>query len=326
MTKLTRRTFALGAAAAPLIARSAYAQNLPTGTIRIVVPYPPAGSTDAMMRMIQPSLQQRLGATIIIENKPGASGSIGTAQVAKAPPDGASWVIVFDNHAANPFVLPSVPFNTEKDLDPVLLIGTAPYMVTTNPNKPYRNLADVIAAAKAQPDKVSYGSVGAGSIGHLAMTLLSNRAGIKLVHVPYRGGGPAMNDTIAGHVEMLIGSTALQIPQVVGGKVRPIFHTGNKRLTSQPDVSTVMESGFPGFEAYAWWGVFAPAGTPKPMIDKFGAEMAACLREERVSKQLIETQQVDLRLAGPEELRKFLSEQIATWGKVVRENNIKGDG
>jgi tripartite-type tricarboxylate transporter receptor subunit TctC len=325
MTQLTRRTFALAAVATPFVTRSTHAQNLPTGTIRIVVPYPPAGSTDAMMRMIQPALQQRLGATIIIENKPGASGSIGTAQVAKSAPDGTSWVIVFDNHAANPFVLPSVPFNTEKDLDPVLLIGTAPYMVTTNPSKPYKNLADVIAAAKAQPDKVSYGSVGAGSIGHLAMTLLSNRAGIKLVHVPYRGGGPAMNDNIAGHVEMLIGSTALQIPQVVGGKVRPLFHTGNKRLASQPDVATVMESGFPGFEAYAWWGVFAPAGTPKPMIDKFGAEMAACLREERVSKQLIETQQVDLRLAGPEELRKFLSEQIAIWGKVVRDNNIKGE-
>jgi tripartite-type tricarboxylate transporter receptor subunit TctC len=326
MSKLTRRTFALGALAAPLVIRAADAQNLPTGTIRIVVPYPPAGSTDAMMRMIHPTLQQRLGATIIIENKPGASGSIGTAQVAKAAPDGTSWVVVFDNHAANPFVLPSVPFDTEKDLDPVLLIGTAPYMVTTNPQKPFQTLADVIAAAKAQPDKVSYGSVGAGSIGHLAMTLLSNRAGIKLVHVPYRGGGPAMNDAIAGHVDMLIGSTALQIPQVVGGKIRPIFHTGNKRLASQPNVPTVMESGFPGFEAYAWWGVFAPTGTPKPMIDKFGAEMAACLREERVSKQLIETQQVDLRLAGPADLRKFLSEQIATWGKVVRDNNIKGEG
>jgi len=323
MTKFTRRTFVLGAAAAPFVAKG-HAQSLPTGTIRIVVPYPPAGSTDAMMRMIQPALQQRLGATIIIENKPGASGTIGTALVAKAPPDGTTWAVVFDNHAANPFVQHSMPFDTEKDLDPVLLIGTAPYMVTTKPDKPYKNLADVVAAAKAQPDKINYGSVGAGSIGHLAMALLSNRAGIKLVHVPYRGGGPLMNDAVAGHVDMAIGSTALQIPQINGGKVRALFHTGKSRLAAKPDVPTVNEM-FPGFEAYAWWGVFAPAKTPKSMIDKFGAEMAACLREERVAKQLIETQQVDLRLAGPPELGKFLSEQIRTWGKVVRDNNIKGE-
>jgi tripartite-type tricarboxylate transporter receptor subunit TctC len=318
----TRRSLLLGAAAAPFVAASARSQTLPS-QIRIIVPYPPAGSTDAMMRMIQPALQQRLGATIIIENRAGASGSIGTGVAAKSPPDGATWVTVFDNHAANPFVLPSMPFDTEKDLVPVLLIGTAPYMVTTAPNKPYKSLADVIAAAKAKPDSVSYGSVGAGSIGHLAMVLLSNRAGIKLVHVPYRGGGPAMNDVIAGHVEMLIGSTALQIPQVEGGKIRALFHTGNGRLKSQPNVPAASET-FPGFEAYAWWGVFAPAGTPKAMIEKFGGEMAACLREERVAKQLIETQQVDLKLGGPDVLGKFLAEQMQVWGKVARENNIKG--
>ena len=324
MVAVTRRRLVLGAVAAPFVTTAA-AQNLPTGTIRLVVPYPPAGSTDAMMRMIQPALQERLGATVIIENKPGASGSIGTGMVANAPPDGSTWAVVFDNHAANPFVLPSMPFDTEKDLAPVLLIGTAPYMVTTNPDKPYKSLADVVAAAKAQPDKINYGSVGAGSIGHLAMTLLANRAGIKLVHVPFRGGGPAVNDAVAGHIEMLIGSTALQIPQVQSGKLRALFHTGKTRLASQPNVPTVIDGGFPGFEAYAWWGVFAPDATPKPMIEKFGAAMTACLRDERVSKVLIETQQVDLRLGGPPELARFLSEQIQTWGKVVRENNIKGE-
>jgi tripartite-type tricarboxylate transporter receptor subunit TctC len=245
--------------------------------------------------------------------------------VAKSPPDGSAWLIVFDNHGANPFVLPSLPYDTEKDFEPVLFIGTAPYMITTAPTKPFKTLADVISAAKAKPGGVSYGSVGSGSIGHLAMTLLSNRAGVRLTHVPYRGGGPAMNDAVAGHVDLLIGSTALQIPQVDGGKIRAVVHTGNKRLGSKPDVPTVAESGFPGFEAYAWWGIFAPAGTPKVMIDKFGSEMAACLREERVSKQLIETQQVDLRLGGPEDMRKFLAEQMRTWGKVVRDNNIKGE-
>jgi tripartite-type tricarboxylate transporter receptor subunit TctC len=312
----------LAACAAPFAAR---AQGWPAGNIRIIVPYPPAGSTDAIMRMIQPTLQQRLGATIIIENRPGASGSVGTAAVAKAPPDGSTWLTVFDNHAANPFVLPPLPYDTERDLDPVLFIGTAPYLLSTGPMKPFRTLDDIIAAAKAKPNGISYGSVGSGSIGHLAMVLLTKQAGIGLVHVPYRGGGPAMNDAIAGHVDLVIGSTALQVPHVQAGKVRAVVQTGKSRAASLPDVPTVAESGFPGFEAHAWWGVFAPAGTPKPIVERFGAEMAACLREERVARQLSETQQVTLVLGGPETLRNFLAEQMRIWGAVVRENNIKGD-
>ena len=322
MHKLTRRSVVLAAVAAPFVAR---AQGWPSGNVRIVVPYPPAGSTDAMMRLIQPTLQQRLGATIIIDNRAGASGSVGTAAVAKSPPDGNTWLVVFDNHAANPFVLQNLPYDTEKDFEPVLFIGTAPYLISTGPMKPFKTLADVIQAAKAKPDSVSYASVGSGSIGHLAMTLLAKQAGVGLVHVPYRGGGPAMNDTVAGHVDLLIGSTALSIPQVQGGKIRAVVQTGKARANALPDVPTVIESGFAGFEAYAWWGVFAPAGTPKPIIERFGSAMAACLREERVARQLTETQQVNLVLGGPEEQRKFLGEQMRVWGAVVRENNIKGD-
>jgi tripartite-type tricarboxylate transporter receptor subunit TctC len=321
VVRLTRRSLVL-ASAAPVVAR---AQNWPSGTIRIVVPYPPAGSTDAMMRLVQPTLQQRLGATIIIENRAGASGTVGTAAVAKSAPDGNTWLVVFDNHAANPFVMPSLPYDTEKDLDPVLFIGTAPYLVSTGAMKPFKTLADVIAAAKAAPDAVSYASVGSGSIGHLAMVLLSKQANVKLTHVPYRGGGPAMNDAVAGHVDLLVGSTALSIPQVQAGMIRAVVQTGKARSASLPELPTVSESGFPGFEAYAWWGVFAPPGTPKPMIERFGAEMTACLREERVAKQLTETQQVSLLLGGPEELRKFVAEQMQVWGGVARENNIKGD-
>jgi len=308
--------------AAPLVAR---AQGWPSGTIRIVVPYPPAGSTDAMMRLVQPTLQQRLGATVIIENRAGASGTVGTAAVAKSAPDGNTWLVVFDNHAANPFVMPTLPYDTEKDLDPVLFIGTAPYLLTTAAMKPFKTLADVIAAAKANPEALSYASVGSGSIGHLAMVLLAKQANVKLVHVPYRGGGPAMNDAIAGHVDLLVGSTALSIPQVQAGKIRAIVQTGKARSPSLAEVPTVIESGFADFEAYAWWGVFAAAGTPKPIIERFGADMAACLREERVARQLTETQQVSLMLAGPEDLRKFVAEQMQVWGGVARENNIKGD-
>jgi tripartite-type tricarboxylate transporter receptor subunit TctC len=328
--KLTRRTLVLGAIsgqlAAPFAAQAqAQSQVWPSGPIRIVVAYPPGGSTDAIMRLVQPTLQQRLGATIVIENRSGASGSVGTGAVAKSPPDGNTWLAVFDNHAANPFVLPSLPYDSEKDLDPVLLIGTAPYMITTAKAKPYNTLADVIAAAKKSPGTISYASVGSGSVGHLAMALLSQRAGVKLVHVPYRGGGPAMNDAVAGHVDLLVGSTALSMPQVDAGTIRPIVQTGKTRNPFIDKVPTVSESGFPDFEAYAWWGIFAPAGTPKPIVERFGNEMAACLRDERVAKQLTETQQVSLTLGGPEVERKFVANQMQVWGKVVKDNNIKAD-
>lgn len=326
MPTLTRRSMVMGAIAAPFaIHVQGHAQGWPSGTIKIVIPYPPAGSTDVMARLVQADLQQRLGATIIIENRPGASGSAGTAAVAKSPPDGNTWLIVFDNHAANPFVLPKLPYDTEKDLDPVLLIGTAPYVISTHPQKPFKTLADVIAAAKAKSETVSYASVGSGSIGHLGMLLLSKQAGVRLIHVPYRGGGPAMNDAIAGHVDLLIGSTALSIPQIQTGRIRAVVQTGKSRSPMLGEVPTVSESGFPGFEAYAWWGVFAPAGTPKAIVSRFASELTACLREPRVAKQLTETQQISLALTGTEELRKFVDEQMRVWGAVAREHDIKAD-
>jgi tripartite-type tricarboxylate transporter receptor subunit TctC len=321
----TRRSIVLGALAAPL---TAHAQGNPQGRppiIKLVVPYPPAGSTDVIARLVQNGLQQRLGTSVIIENRAGASGSIGTAAVAKSPPDGSTWLMVFDNHAANPFVLPNLAYDTEKDLDPVLLIGTAPYVLSTGSQKPFKTLADVIAAAKARPAAISYASVGSGSVGHLAMALLSKQAGIALVHVPYRGGGPAMNDALAGHVDLLIGSTALSIPQIQAGGIRAVVQTGGTRAPALAEVPTVRESGFSGFEARAWWGVFAPAGTPKAIVNRFGAEFAACLREPQVSKQLSETQQVSLALAGSEELREFLREQMRMWGAVAREHGIMAD-
>jgi tripartite-type tricarboxylate transporter receptor subunit TctC len=322
---LDRRKLILGAAAAAALARKAAAQSWPSGTIRLVVPFPPGGSVDAIARLIQPGLQQRLNATVIVENKPGASGSLGAAQVARSAPDGNSWLFVFDTHAINPSLLPNLGYDTEKDLDPILLIGTAPNVLATHPSRPYHNLSDVIAAAKAKPGIMSYGTIGAGSLGHLTMVLLGRRAGADLIHVPYRGGGPAIADAIAGHVDLVIGSAALIHPQMRAGTLRPIVQTGARRLPGLADVPTAIESGFEGFESYAWWGVFAPAGTPKPISERFGAELVAQLRDERIAKQLSETQQLTLILGGSEELRRFLAEQMVVWGAVVRDNNIKGE-
>jgi tripartite-type tricarboxylate transporter receptor subunit TctC len=303
-------------------AQSAFAQS--GGNItRIVVPFPPGGTVDPIARMVQPGLQRRLGTTIIIENKPGASGSIGAAQVAKSPPDGSNWVFVFDTHAVNPF-LQNLSFDTEKDLEPVLLIGTAPNVLATHPDRPFKALGDVIAAAKAKPNSVTYGSIGNGSLGHLTMVLLGRRAGVEMVHVPYRGGGPLMNDALAGHVDLAIGSAALVTPQVSGGKLRGLAQTSAIRIPGLSNVPTVIESGFPGFESYAWWGSFTAGRTPRAIVDKFSNALAETLREPAIQSR-IEGLQITLRAEGPDVQRQFLVDQMKLWGPVVKEHSIKGD-
>jgi tripartite-type tricarboxylate transporter receptor subunit TctC len=322
MAILSRRSIVVGTLLAPL---AAHAQTWPSGPIRIIVPFPPGGSVDAVARLAQAGLIQRLGTTIVIENRTGASGSTGSAVVAKSPPDGNTWLIVFDTHAVNPSLLPNFPFDSEKDLEPVTLVATAPYVVARHPARPYVDLGAVIRAAKERPRSISYASVGSGSIGHLAIELLSREAGIELVHVPYRGGAPALNDTIAGHVDLIIASAAQLMPQIIPGSIKPVVQMGETRLTALADVATVGESGYPGAEANAWWAVFAPAGTPKPIVARFRAALVESLREERVAKLLSETQQMTLVLSEPGVLRKFASEQARIWGAVVRANNIKPD-
>jgi tripartite-type tricarboxylate transporter receptor subunit TctC len=322
MSRLTKCLVVLAALLAPA---AAHAQSWPSGPIRIIVPFPPGGSVDAVARLAQAGLAQRLGATVVVENRTGASGSTGSAVVAKAPPDGNTWLIVFDTHAVNPSLLPNLPFDSDKDLEPVSLIATAPYVVARHPSRPYTNLGELIRAAKAKPRSISYASVGSGSIGHLALELLGKEAGVELIHVPYRGGGPALNDVVAGHVDMIIASAAQLMPQIEPGAIRAVAQMGKSRLRALPDVPTIVESGYPDAEANAWWGMYAPAGTPRPIIERFRAALAESLREERVAKQLTETQQMTLVLSGPEELRRFAGEQARIWGTVVRENNIRAD-
>jgi tripartite-type tricarboxylate transporter receptor subunit TctC len=330
--KLTRRSLVLGAAAVPLggpLARAqtptqAQTQSWPSGIIKIIVPFPPGGSVDPIARMAQPGMQKALAASIVIENRSGSSGSLGTELVAKSPPDGNSWVFVFDTHAVNPFLF-ELNFDTVKDLAPVMLIGTAPNVLATHPSRPYKSFADMVAAAKEKPGTITYASIGSGSVGHLTMTLLSERAGCKLVHVPYRGGGPAMNDAIAGHVDLIIGSAALVVPQVAAKTIVPLLQTGKTRAQALPSVPTAIESGFAGFESYAWWGVFAPAGTPQPIIARFAGALREALSDPVISKTLTESLQVSLLLGDAQSEAKFLAEQMALWGPVVKENNIKAD-
>lgn len=320
--RLRRREVILALGASVLLPGAAAAQ---AGPIKLVAPFPPGGSVDAISRLLQPGLQQRLGASVIVENRAGGSGSIGANAVAKAAPDGQTWLMVFDTHAVNPALLPSLPFDTVKDLEPVDLLGTAPMVLACHQSRPFKTLADVIAGAKAAPGKLTYATIGNGSLGHLAMVLLGKRAGVELTHVPYRGGGPAVNDAVGGHVDLIIGSAALLAPQVAGGALRPIVQTAAQRISTMPDVPTVIESGFDGFTADAWWGVFAPAGTPKPIIDKFRAALVETVRDPATAKRLVEQQQVTLALQGGEAFRSFFAEQMRIWGAVVKDNGIKPD-
>ena len=303
----------------------AAAQDWPAKPVKFIVPFPPGGSVDPLARLLGAKLTDSTKQQFIVENKPGASGSIGAAQVAKSPADGYTFLFVFDTHAVNPALIPNLPYDTAKDLAPVMLVGTAPMAIATAAAKPYRTFADVIAAAKAKPDAVSFGSIGNGSLGHLTMTLVQQAAGIKLVHVPYKGGGPMSADAIGGQTELAIGSVAVLAPHVKGGKLRAVAVTGDERSHTMPDVPSLAEQGFKGFSALAWWGIFAPAGTPKPILDKFHAELVKALSLPDVKKTLTETLGMDLAVSTPEQLQKWLLGEMSRWGKVVKDNAIRPD-
>ncbi|MDO9023227.1 tripartite tricarboxylate transporter substrate binding protein [Zwartia sp.] len=325
VTKLIRNVgLALGvmAVVAPSIAT---AQQWPTKPVTFVSPFPPGGSVDPLARLFAAKLTDALGQQFIVENRTGASGSIGTGYVAKAPADGYTFVFVFDTHATNPYLLPKMTFDTVKDLTPVMLVGTAPMAFATAPSKPYKNFADYIKAAKAKPDTLSYGSVGSGSLGHLTMTLLEKSGGFKVVHVPYKGGGPMSIDIMGGQIDGGIGSVAVLGNHIRNGKMRALAVTGDTRSPSLPDVPTMAEQGFPGFSAEAWWAIFAPAGTPKAIIDKLNAEIVKITKEPAVNKQLTETMGMNVKASSPEALGKFNADEMARWSKVIKENNIKPD-
>jgi tripartite-type tricarboxylate transporter receptor subunit TctC len=311
------------AAIAPLEAVAQVAW--PTKPVKFVVPYPPGGSTDPMARLIAAKLTDALGQPFVVENRSGASGTIGTAFVAKSPADGYTFAFVFDYHAVNPFLIPDLPFDTVKDLAPVMLIGTAPMAIATATAKPYKSFADVVVAAKAKPGSVSIGSVGNGSLGHLTMVLVQQAAGISLVHIPYKGGGPMTADAVGGQIDLAIGSVAVITPHVTGGKLRAIAVTGDTRSRALPEVPALAEQGLPGFSALAWWGIFAPAGTPKPVMDKFHAELVKVFNLPDVRKLLIDTLGIDLVVGTPEGLATWLASQMQRWGKVVKDNNIRAD-
>ena len=305
-------------------AGGALAQAWPTRQpIKFVAVFPPGGSVDQVARILAQPLGTQLNQTIIVDNKGGASGSIGTAFVAAAPADGYTFAVVFDTHGVNPSLIPNLPFDSKKDLVPIALIGTSPMVLATYADSPYKTFADVVAAAKAKKN-VSYGSIGSGSLGHLAMSLLGKSGGIEWQHIPYRGGGPLMTDAVAGHVPLSIGSVFVTKPHIDNKRMRPLVVTTSTRSPDQPDVPTVSESGFAGFEAPAWWAILAPAKTPPEILKRMNEEINKALKNPEIAKKL-DAQGIDIVGGTSEAARVFIERQMDVWAKVVKDNNIKAD-
>ena len=310
--------------AVTLLPRVVHAQAWPAKQpIRLVAVFPPGGSVDQVARILAPVLQQRLGQTVVVENKGGASGSIGTAAVASSPPDGYTFAVVFDTHGVNPSLMPGLPYDTKRDLTAVSLIGTGAMVITTVASSPYKTFADIVNAARGGGD-ISYGSIGSGSLGHLAMTMLAKSGQLNLVHVPYRGGGPLLNDAIAGHVPLAIGSIFLFKPQIDSARLRALAVTTSQRSANLPDVATLAESGFAGFDAPAWWAVLAPAKTPPEIVKRMNEEINAALKVPDVAQKLA-VQGIVTNTGAPAAAQAFIENQVDTWAKVVKANGIKAD-
>jgi len=310
------------ALASPLVALAD--ATYPDKPLKFVVPYPPGGGTDVVARIVQQRLQAALGQPIVIENKGGAGGSLGTDIVAKSAPDGYTVLFTLSSHTINPAIFPKLPFDTIKDFEPVGLVASLPQLLASNMAVPVRSVADVVAQAKAAPDKFSFASVGNGSPGHLAGELMVLRTGAPMAHIPYRGGGPAVTDVIGGQVPLLWVSIPAAAAQVKAGKLRALAVSTTKRSPAFPDVPTMQEAGVADFEVDSWYAMLVPAKTPRPIIDRLNKALNTVLAEPAIRAQLID-QGADAVGGTPEALAKVIAAEVPKWIKLAKDANIKAD-
>src|SRR6185436_1868700 len=322
--KPTRRSLLQGAGAAlaaPLLARSAQAQEWPARPVRVIVPYPPGGGADTVSRIFFQKLSETWGQQFVIDNRGGAGGTIAAAAAAKADPDGYNILYDATAFSVNPFLYSKLPFDYVKDFQPVFLASLVPNLLVVNKDVPAKTVADVIALAKAAPDGLDFASSGNGTLQHLSLEMFRHMTGTKINHIPYRGGGPALNDVIGGQVKFFFSNGSASIGQVQGGAVKAIAHTGRGRLRTAPDLPPVSDT-IPGFEAYEWNGVFVPTGTSPEIIRKLNAGLNAMLKEPAVTDRL-DKLNVDYRPNTPEEFRAFVAAEMEKWSGVVKDANIK---
>jgi tripartite-type tricarboxylate transporter receptor subunit TctC len=304
-------------------AQHAAAQQYPDKPIRLIVPFPPGGSNDIVGRLVGNELSTRLGQQFVVDNRGGAGGMIGTGLAAQARPDGHTLLIISVAFAYNPSIYKSLlQFDPVKSFTPVGILGTGPNALTINPKLPVKTVKDLIALAKAQPGKINYATAGIGSFQHLSSEMFKVLTGVNIVHVPFKGGGPAMADVIAGNTEICIGSLLQVIPHIRSGRLRAIATGGAKRVPALPDVPTLNESGVPGYEANNWWGVLAPAGTSTAIIQRLNKEIAIVLAKPEIQKTF-ESQGAETLTMGPEEFATFIRSETDKWAQVVKAANIQ---
>jgi tripartite-type tricarboxylate transporter receptor subunit TctC len=320
-----RRRVLAGAAATlavPFLARSTFAQSAwPAHSVRVIIPYPPAGGADTVGRIYFAKLSEVWGQQFAIDNRGGAGGTIAETAAAKADPDG--YTVLYDATAfsVNPFLYPKLPFDYVKDFQPVFLASLVPNILVVNKSVEAKTVADVIAMAKAAPDGLDFASSGNGTVQHLSLEMFRHVTGTKIHHIPYRGGGPALNDVIGGQVKFFFSNGSASIGHVEAGTVKAIAHTGRGRLRTMPDLPAVSDT-IPGFEAYEWNGVFVPVRTPQDIVQKLNAGLNAMLKEPAVTDRL-DKLNVDYRANTPEEFRAFVAAEMEKWSRVVKEANIK---
>jgi tripartite-type tricarboxylate transporter receptor subunit TctC len=300
----------------------AHCQAWPTKPIKFIVPYPPGGGTDVIARILQEPLSQELGQQIIIDNRGGAGGSIGTDIASKSPPDGYTVLFTLSSHTINPAIYTKLNFDTEKDFLPVTLLASLPQILVANPNFPAKTVKDVIQIARSKPDTVSFASVGNGSPGHLAGAMMAIYENVSMTHIPYRGGGPAVSDVMAGQVPLLYVSIPAAANFVKAGKLNALAVSTVKRSPLFPDVPTMAEMGFKDFEVDSWYAMFVPAGTPKSVIDRLNAATNKVLADAVVREKLL-GQGAEAVGGSPGELGAIVKNELVKWKRVVKEAKIK---
>ncbi len=324
--RLRRRTL-LPLLAAPAIARAplvrAQGSDWPKGSIRVVVPFPPGGTTDPVARLLAAKVSDNTGWATVIDNKPGAAGAIGAAIAAKAPPDGQTWMVTFDSHILSPAFTPNLPYK-DSDLFNVMLVGRAPLAVACHPDRPYKTVGDVVADAKARPGKVSVGLLSASGALLLA-AYLQKANGFELNQIYYKGGGPTVQDVLAGVTDVTVTTLGALQPHFRSGKLRPLATTGDKRVPSLPNVPTLAEEGLTTYPTYSWWGVYVPAGTPRPIVERMSVELAKAARAPDVAQKFVELIDMEVLASTPLEFATFQASEQERWFKVIKDNNIKGD-
>jgi tripartite-type tricarboxylate transporter receptor subunit TctC len=323
MSVLRRRAVLAGTVATTLGAPAIVSAQAdwPKGPIKFIVPFPPGGSTDPVARIIQAKLIELNGWNIVVDNKPGGTGVVGAAVAAKSPPDGNTWLIVFDSHILNSLWTPNLPYK-DSELTPVMQIGRSAQGIAAHPSRPFNTMADVAKAAKEQPGKISVASL-AASLAQVYLAFLQKENGFELNTIPYKGGGPLFQDALAGVTDLSISSLANMMPHISAGKLKLIGVTGESRSKLRPDVPTVLEQGLKGIASYAWWGVYAPTGTPKPIIDRMHAEITKAVRSPDVTQKYVEQFDMEIVLSSPEQFAAFTNREQELWGKVIRDNSLK---